>query len=302
MTYAAIEDQRRRPPLPRAIFLGCWRAVRLVLIAYLVVLLVISLSQTQLIFPGQSSRGRPASRVDPPAGTELVRLTTADGDRCVALFGPALGQDGRPAPDAASRPTFLYFYGNDSSIGDSLDLFEDFRRLGVNVLVPEYVGYGMSEGSAGEPGCYATAEAAYRHLLGRPDVDPRRILAVGWSLGGAVAIDLAAKHEVSGVIVLSTFTGMGEMAAIRYPFLPTSWLLRHRFENERKIRDVHAPILIVHGSRDDLIPPAMADRLASATGGRATRLDIPSAGHNDIFEAGGPRLFAAIGAFFRAIP
>lgn len=302
MPDTVIEGQRRHPPPTRAILLGSWRVVRLVLIAYLVVLLVISLSQTQLIFPGQSSRGRPESRIDPPAGAELVRLTTADGDRCVALFGPALGPDGRPAPDAAARPTFLYFYGNDSNIGDSLDLVEDFRRLGVNVLVPEYVGYGMSEGSAGEPGCYATAEAAYRHLLGRPDVDPRRILAVGWSLGGAVAIDLAAKHEVSGLIVLSTFTGMGEMAAIRYPFLPTSWLLRHRFESERKIRGVRVPTLIVHGSRDDLIPPAMADRLASASGGRATRLDIPSAGHNDIFEAGGPRLFGAFRAFLDAVP
>ncbi len=302
MAEPATEARPLRDAPSRAILRGGWRVLRLILIAYLVVLLVISWLQTQLIFPGQASRGRPETRVDPPTGTELVRLTTSEGDRIVALFGPALGPDGRPAPDAASRPTFLYFYGNGSSVSGSLGIFQGFRRLGVNVLVPEYVGYGMSEGSAGEPGCYATAEAAYRHLLDRPDVDPGRILAVGWSLGGAVAIDLASRREVSGLIVLSTFTGMAEMAGLQYPFLPTSWLLRHRFESERKIRGIRVPTLVVHGSLDDLIPPAMAGRLASACAGPATQFAIPGAGHNDIFEVGGPRLFEAFRTFLGGLP
>lgn len=279
-----------------------WRPVRLVLIAYLVLILMVSWLQTLLIFPGQSSRGQPHAQVEPGPGTELVMLRTADGDRIAALFGKALDASGRPLTDAASRPTILFFYGNGSNLKDSLDLFASFRRLGANVMVPEYVGYGMSEGRAGEAGCYATAEAAYQALLARSDVDPDRIVAAGWSLGGAVAIDLASRHEVAGLIVFSTFTRMADMARLHYPWLPASWLLRHHFENLEKIAGITAPILIGHGALDELIPPAMSDHLAAEAGGPTTQIDLPNSGHADIFLLDGPRLFAAMRSFLASIP
>lgn len=287
---------------PRPRRAAAWRVARGGLIAYLVVLLMISWNQSSLIFPGRSSRGLPEYRVDPGPGVELVRLTTADGDRIAALFGPALDPAGRPRPDASGRPTLLYFYGNASSLRGSLGLFESFRRLGVNVMVPEYVGFGMSEGEAGESGCYATAEAAYRHLAARPDVDPRRIVPAGWSLGGAVAIDLASRREVAGLAVFGTFTSMAEMAGRRYPWLPTRWLLRHHFESERKIGRVAAPAFLAHGLLDPLIPPSMSDRLAAAASGPATRFDVPDAGHNDLFDPGRPALFGALGRFLDGLP
>ena len=159
----------------------------------------------------------------------------------VALFGPALTPDGEPHPDAARRPTLLYFYGNGMCLSDTTEQFDRFRRLGANVLIPEYVGYGMSGGQPSEAGCQATADAAYDHLQRRGDVDPRPIVAVGWSLGGAVAIDLASRRPVAGLVAFSTFTSMVEMARTEFPVPPHSLLLRHRFDSLTKIGQRHLP-------------------------------------------------------------
>ena len=149
-----------------------------------------------------------------------MTLTTSRGDRVVAIFGKALHSDGSPRPDASSCSTLLYFYGNGMCLRDSLERFEEFRRLGANVMIPDYVGYGMSGGEAGELGCRETAEAAFAHLQSRPDVDRGRVVVVGWSLGGAVAIDLASRHPVAGLATFCTFTRMADMARRLVPFLP----------------------------------------------------------------------------------
>src|SRR6185503_8795814 len=113
-----------------------------------------------------------------------------------------------------------------------------------------------------EKGVYATAEAAYAHLMSRDDVDKNKIIVGGWSLGAAAALELASKHRVAGVMTFSAFTSMGEMARRVMPILPTSLLLRHHFENEKKIRQLDLPMLIVHGRRDSIIPFDMSRRLA----------------------------------------
>src|SRR5579883_1954620 len=186
--------EARRPtapsPLGRA---RRWsrKALRSALLVYGGLLAVLFALQARMIFPGSETQGKPSSVVQPPRDAELVSLQTARGDRVVAFFGPALTPQGKPRPDAAKCPTILFFYGNAMNLSESLDDFRFFRTLGVNVMIPEYVGYGMSGGQAGETGCQATADAAYSHLLTRKDIDPTRIIVAGWSLGGAVAIDLA---------------------------------------------------------------------------------------------------------------
>ncbi|MDR3632820.1 MAG: alpha/beta hydrolase [Isosphaeraceae bacterium] len=281
---------------------GLIRLLRLGLVLYVLVAAVLFSLQTRIIFPGSATQGDPSAVVRPRPGEELVRLKTAQGDSIVALFGPALRADGVIDPQAAHQPTVLYFYGNGMCLRDTDDEFQRLRRLGFNVLIPEYAGYGMSGGSAGESGCIATADAAYDHLLTRKDVDPARIVAAGWSLGGAVAIDLAARRPVAGLVSFCTFTSLPDMARRDFPFLPARLLLRHRFDNASKIARVTCPILLGHGRRDELIPFAMSDRLAALARSPVTRLTIDDAGHNDFYDAGGQRVFEAVRRFVEGLP
>jgi fermentation-respiration switch protein FrsA (DUF1100 family) len=168
-------------------------------------------------------------------------------------------------------------------------------------MIPEYAGYGMSGGTPSEAACYATADAAFHHLAARDDVDSGKIVVGGWSLGGAVAIDLAARKPVVGLVSFSSFTRLAELAHRQFPFLPASLLLRHRFESERKIGRVHVPILIGHGRDDTLIPYAMSDRLARAAGGAVKRLSVSGAGHNDFYLYGGPAILKALEAFLDSV-
>jgi fermentation-respiration switch protein FrsA (DUF1100 family) len=275
-----------------------WRLLRAFVVAYLLVTLAVFCMQGKLIFPGASSQGQANAMV--PAGKhyELLSLRAADGVKIAAIFGRALDSTGEVRADAASRPTVIYFYGNGSCMAWSKDVFEDLRRHGFNVIVPDYEGYGMSAGSPSEAGCYATADAAYDYLLSRDDVDKNKIDVLGWSLGGAVAIDLANRKSIAAVATLSAFTSMDDMARDTVPWLPTSLILRSHFNNLAKISKLNCPLLIGHGMKDDLVPPAMADRLAAAAHGNITRVRVDGAGHNDIFDVGGDRLMDQLQTFF----
>jgi pimeloyl-ACP methyl ester carboxylesterase len=273
------------------------RLLRLALVAYLVVCLVISQIQDSIIFPGASTQGQKQAVIRPTPNEELVRLTTPDGIPIVAQFGKALSPDGQPLADASIRPTLLFFYGNGMCLADCAGEFRKFRRLGANVLIPEYVGYGMSGGKPSEKGIYATAETAYAYLLRRNDIDKAKIVPAGWSLGSAAAIEIAHNHPGPGLITMSAFTSMHDMARKILPFFPTAAMLKHHFENEQKIREITCPILIIHGKRDSLIPFAMSKRLEAAAKGPVKRIGIDFADHNDLFEIGGEDLFRAVGEF-----
>jgi fermentation-respiration switch protein FrsA (DUF1100 family) len=258
--------------------------------------------QTRLIFPGAQTQGQPYAVVRPGADSELVTLTTANDDRVVALFGPALTRAGHHHPEASRRPTLLYFYGNGMCLNDTLEQFDHFRRLGANVLIPDYVGYGMSGGQPSETGCRATADAAYEHLQSRRDVDPRAIVVVGWSLGGAVAIDLASRRPVAGLAAFSTFTSLVEMARRNFPFLPNALLLRHRFDSLANIARVSCPILLMHGKDDRMIPSSMTDRLAASARAPVTKRMVEGADHNDFFLVGGAQVDEALVHFLESLP
>lgn len=265
---------------------------------YLGLCIVFYFLQTRLIFPGASTQGTPAAVYSPPADVQRLTLTTASGISIAAIFAPALTADGQPHPDASHRPTLIYFYGNAMCLRDAAQLELGFyRRLGLNVLIPEYMGYGMSGGNPSELGCYQTADAAYAHLLTRSDIDSKKIIAGGWSLGAAVTIDLAARKPLAGVISFSAFTSAADLASGILPFVPVNLLLRHRFESQKKLVNVPCPILIGHGREDEIVPYAMADRLAMTARGRVTRLTIENCGHNDFYDTGGPRIAQAVRQF-----
>ena len=254
------------------------------------------------IFPGTATHGRTDTLVPPSSHYELVALTTRSGTPVVAQFGPALDPRGNLLP-AASRPTLIFFYGNGSCLAYTQREFHEFRRLGLNVLIPEYPGYGISPGGApGESSFYETADAAYDYLLSRADIDRTRILAGGWSMGAAVAIDLASRRPVSHVFTVSAFTSMHEVARLVAPWAPTSLLIRSRFDNRAKLPALSAPLLLFHGEQDSLVPSSMSADLAALARPKPARvITFPGVGHNDIFSLGGPAILNHLREFL-ALP
>jgi pimeloyl-ACP methyl ester carboxylesterase len=254
--------------------------------------------ERSLIFPGTATQGRADTRVaSSPDDYELLSLTTRNGMSIVAQFGRALTADGRARNDSATQPTVLYFYGNGACVAFSQHEFDAFRRLGFNVIIPDFPGYGMSNGIASEHACYEAADAVYDHLLTRDDIDRTQLIAAGWSMGAAVAIDLASRRPVVRLITISAFTSMPAVAKSVAPWAPTSLIIRSRFNNTEKIASVACPILLIHGTVDELVPFAMAAELASrVTTKPVRRLDLP-AGHNDIFFVGGATLWKEIADF-----
>jgi fermentation-respiration switch protein FrsA (DUF1100 family) len=253
--------------------------------------------QDGLIFPGHVTRGRPEARVVPPPDSELVRLETARGTPITALLARALDPSGQPDRDPDRRPTILFFYGNGMCLAACLDLVAWFRSLGAHVLVPDYVGYGLSSGQPSETGCHDTARACFRHLQSRPGaIDPTRVIAAGWSLGGAVAIPLAAAEPVAALAAFSTFTTLADVVTSHMPWIPAEALLRHRFDSLAAIARVTCPILLGHGRRDSIIPASMMPRLAhaAAANARVTSLLVENADHNDFFESARDQLTPAL--------
>ena len=273
------------------------RVLRIALLVYFGAALVIFAIQDSLIFPGASTQGQRDAILTQGHGNELLTLHTAGGTTIAALFGKALQSDGQPLADVHDRPTVAFFYGNGSCMAYSTDVFDHVRRLGANVIIPEFEGYGMSAGKPSERGCYAAADAAYDYLLSRDDIDAKKIVLMGWSLGAAAAIDLASRRPVAGLVTLSAFTTLPDMAHSAIPWLPTSLLLKYRLDNVGKLPGISCPILIIHGIDDDIVPFAMAARIAASAKGNVTRMNVQGAGHNDIFDVGGEKLWLRLGEF-----
>ncbi|WP_165249115.1 alpha/beta hydrolase [Paludisphaera soli] len=247
--------------------------------------------QASMIFPGSASQGRPEAVVRAGPGEELVRLPT-DGGEVAALFGAAQAADGRPLADAASRPALVFFYGNAMCLAYSSVEFDRFRRLGLNVIIPDYLGYGMSGGKPSEAGCRQTAQACHRFLL-KHGFPADRIFAGGWSLGGAVAIDLASREKVAGLFAFSTFTSVRDMSRTFFPIAPPAGFFTDKFDSLSKIGALDCPILLGHGRRDPLVPFAMFERLKE-TAREPMTLVLDQAEHNDYLDLGGGRMNRAI--------
>lgn len=292
----SIPAKKSRPTLRQRVARFLIRTAQVFGGVYLLVLTLLYFNQESLIFPGARSQGKPGAAVKAPAGSELLTLSTASGSRVAALFGPAETADGAVDSRLHDRPSVLLFYGNGTYLHTVVPTFQTLRHLGFNVLVPEYVGYGLSEGSPGERGCRETADAALAYLRSRKEADPSRIVAFGYSLGGAVAIDLAARNHLAGLVACNTFTSMGEMVTRIYPWVPL-FLLKHPFPSLQRMPKVGCPALLVHGTRDALVPGSMCDRLASAAAVPPVRIDVDGAEHSNLFAVGGKPFLHRVQSF-----
>lgn len=214
-------------------------------------------------------------------------ITTPDGVRIHAWFAPA----------ESARATLVISHGNAGNLSHRYLLLRSLQKHRYNVLMYDYRGYGRSEGTPSEEGIYTDGRAALDYVRALPGVDSSRMFLWGTSLGGAVAVEVATRQAVAGVILESTFTSAKDVAHILYPFLPVRYFLRTKLNSIEKIKSVRVPILIVHGSHDTIIPVGFARRLFQAANEPKELYEIPGADHNDTFFVGGEEYFNRIDQF-----
>ncbi|MEM9162645.1 MAG: alpha/beta hydrolase [Cyanobacteria bacterium P01_F01_bin.4] len=199
--------------------------------------------------------------------------------------------------------TLIYFHGANLNIGFNVTQAYWLRKLGFDVLLAEYRGYGLSKGDfPTEKTFYEDAEVALAYLTRQRGIDPGEILVYGHSLGGAIAIDLASNHpDLAGVIVQNSFTSMAEMVArSNYAqWFPVRWILNQRFESLQKVRSLEVPLLISHTTGDPLIPVEMGKRLYKAARSKPKELILVDAKthHNNGGEFKTPEYLAKIQQF-----
>ena len=203
-----------------------------------------------------------------------------------------------PAAHGGS-PTLLYLHGNDRNIASNLGHVQRLHDLGYNVLLIDYRGFGKSSGGQpSEAKVYEDAESAWHYLIDQGHISPNQLFIYGHSLGGAIAIDLAVHHpDAAGLIVESTFTSMLKMGEIDYGYLPISLLLNQRFESLAKMSKIKMPVLIIHGTWDDIVPVAMAQELYAAVVGPKFLTLIEGGGHNNSGSIGWVEYRDALSAF-----
>lgn len=271
------------------------RSIRFAVIVLVVVAVAgTAARQTRLLdrqfvfFPERDLAGTPAE-----VGLEYqdVRLSTVTGEGLHGWFVPGDGET-----------TLLWFHGNAGNIGGRVDnLLMLHDALGVSVFIFDYRGYGESEGTPSEAAMYEDAEAALEFLRSEKGLDPAEsVVLFGRSLGGAVAVEMAARHRVRGVIVESTFTSVRDMARKAYPFLPSRLLVRmleSRFDALSRIPEVRSPVLVLHGDRDDLVPVELGRKLFDAANEPKSFYLIEGASHNDTHLVGGRQYLDALRAF-----
>jgi len=203
--------------------------------------------------------------------------------------------------DGSNDVCVLHFYGNHETLRSSQYMIDRLRGRGYSVLMFDYRGYGASEGRPREAAFYADAELAYDWLRERHP--HKRVIVSGWFVGSAVAIHLAQTRPVEAAILYSPPTNM--MDVVSHVFPKDEIIIEEgmpfRFDNLERIRKLRCPILIVHGMEDPVVPHKMSRDLEVAVRSPLTRIDVPQAGHNDLFVKGGERLWHLIYEFLDGV-
>jgi len=204
-----------------------------------------------------------------------------------------------PRPDA--HFTFLIFHGNAGNISHRLGWIQMLHALNAHVMIIDYRGYGLSEGKPFEKGLYLDALAAHAWWSRERAEDHSRLILVGESLGGAVAVDLASRVPVDGIVLQSTFTSAWDMAKTLIPIGLLQPLTGVRFDSAAKIRTISCPKLFIHGSRDEIVPFRLGRRLYELAPPPKEFYEVSGAGHNNLIIVAGGEYEARLRTFMSAI-
>jgi len=205
-----------------------------------------------------------------------VSLGTADGLTLNAWYKPG-------------TPTLVYLHGNGGHIGHRGFKVRPWLDAGIGVLLVEWRGYGGNPGAPGEAGLLADGRAGLDFLAAQ-GIAPGRVVLYGESLGSGIAVPLAAERPVGGLVLEAPYTSVAEVGAAHYWFLPVGLLIRDRFDALAAAAKVRAPVLVVHGENDDVIPARFGRALYEALPQPKQARFIPGAGHNDLDRHGLDRI------------
>ncbi len=254
-------------------------------LGWLALVVLLMLQERRLIFfPARALAAAPA---DFGLAAEELAIRTPDG---VTLHGWWI--------EGSGDRVLVWYHGNAGNIGDRLHNARWFvDRLGVAVVLVDYRGYGQSGGTPDEAGVYADGLAVYDAVAAR-GVRPENIVLFGRSLGGAVALEVALQRPAGAVVLESVFRSVPALAREHYWFVP-GFLVRTRMDNVAKVARVEAPVLVLHGDRDSIVPLAHGRELFARAGGPARWHVIAGAGHNDTYLVGGEPYAEAWRRFLR---
>jgi fermentation-respiration switch protein FrsA (DUF1100 family) len=199
-----------------------------------------------------------------------IRIKTSDGEQLVAWF----------APPQEGKPIVLFFHGNAEVLSGRVERFKKLTADGIGLLGVSFRGYAGSTGSPTEEGLIADGEAAYRFAAAR--YSAKRIVLWGYSLGTGVAVRLAAAHPVRKVVLEAPYTSAADVAAALYPFMPVRLLMHDQFHSIDFIKDVHAPLLILHGQQDRVVPIVFGQLMFAAANEPKRFVRFPESGHTDL--------------------
>jgi len=255
-------------------------------IGYGAAVLWLATQETRLVFQAGST----LASTRPPFAYEQVNIPHHDGTQ---QFGWIMQQ---PGDDSGTWVLFLH--GNAATIASRVNIarYAGLRKLGVNIMAPEYRGYAGLDGVPTESSLTADARSAYSYLLSSRGVSPSRLVVYGWSLGSAVAVDLTSKVEEAGVVLEGAPASLVDIGRERYPFFPIRLLMRNPFDSINKVDEIHAPMLFLHSPEDTVIPISEGRRLYDAARGEKTFVEVRG-GHVNSADQDPERFFGAIRTF-----
>jgi fermentation-respiration switch protein FrsA (DUF1100 family) len=222
---------------------------------------------------------------------EDVWFTSEDGTR---LFGWYVASRRSPA-------VLLWCHGNAGNMIHRLENLAALYEIGLSVFLFDYRGYGRSEGTPSEQGLYQDARAAYGYLTDVRHIDPARLVVFGRSLGAAVAGNLASERKVAGLILESAFPSVAAMAKEQFGGLPTHWLLGSRFPLVERLKSIRAPMLMIHGDQDTIVPFPLGEQVFLAAPGPKSLYVVKGADHNNLPFVGGQSYFSTLKQFIETV-
>jgi fermentation-respiration switch protein FrsA (DUF1100 family) len=267
----AWHKKRRTGSVSRSMLALAWTAV-IGFGFYAVLATVLYVAQRSLMYFPDTAHVVPAEAGLPEA--EEVPLTAADGVHVTAWH----------VPPRDAKPVIVYFHGNGGALRFRVARFRRLIADGVGLVALEYRGYGGSAGSPSEQGLIADAQAAYRFAAGH--YPPQQLVLWGESLGSGVAIALAAERPVGRVILEAPFTSAVALGARHYWYLPVSLLMKDQFRSDLRIGKVTAPVMIMQGVHDRVVPYAMGEQLFDLANKPKHFVRFLDGGHEDLDDNG----------------